>query len=316
MEYDVTIDRDKYIGGSDLAAIMGISPFKTRWQLLLEKAGLAESDFSGNRFTEYGNEMEGAIRDYINQLYFTNFEPNRVIEGDFRAHTDGFNGESVLEIKTTSNIHDDVSDYKIYLVQLIKYMELNNVSKGILAVYNRPADFNPVFDPGRLQILEIDMSEYISLLEEVNEEIDRFRADLERLKNNPLLSEQDFIETSIVELSQKAVDFERQLIAFKELEEEYKKTKEMLFGAMHEHGLKTWNMINGTKITMVDPTDVTTVTAEEFDIDSFKEDMPETYAKYLKPVSKTTSKRSGYIKITIPKEVKARWEEKHIISLT
>ena len=35
---DVTKDRDKYIGGSDIAAILNISKFKTRWQLLKEKA--------------------------------------------------------------------------------------------------------------------------------------------------------------------------------------------------------------------------------------------------------------------------------------
>ena len=45
MEFDVTIDRDKYIGGSDIPIIMGISSFKTRWDLLLEKAGLKEDTF-------------------------------------------------------------------------------------------------------------------------------------------------------------------------------------------------------------------------------------------------------------------------------
>ena len=44
-EFDVAEGRDKYIGGSDIPVIMGLSPFKTRWQLLLEKAGLEESSF-------------------------------------------------------------------------------------------------------------------------------------------------------------------------------------------------------------------------------------------------------------------------------
>ena len=34
-EFDVSEDRDKYIGGSDIPVILGLSPFKTRWQLLL-----------------------------------------------------------------------------------------------------------------------------------------------------------------------------------------------------------------------------------------------------------------------------------------
>ena len=98
-EFDVSIDRDKYIGGSDIPAVLGISKFTTRWQLLLEKAGLAERPFAGNRYTEYGHIIEPQIRDYINLVRQTNFVPNRVINGDIRYHSDGFNGEAVLEVK-------------------------------------------------------------------------------------------------------------------------------------------------------------------------------------------------------------------------
>ena len=49
---DVTKDRHKYIGGSDIPIIMGISDFKTRFDLLLEKAQLKEDDFEGNVYTE------------------------------------------------------------------------------------------------------------------------------------------------------------------------------------------------------------------------------------------------------------------------
>ena len=67
MEYDVTIDRDLYIGGSDVPVIMGISTFNTRWGLLQEKAGLKENTFNGTKYTEYGNVLEPKIRDYINK---------------------------------------------------------------------------------------------------------------------------------------------------------------------------------------------------------------------------------------------------------
>ena len=65
-EFDVSQDRNKYIGGSDLPVICGISKFKSRYQLLLEKAGLAEDTFCGNRYTEYGHYIEPFIRDHIN----------------------------------------------------------------------------------------------------------------------------------------------------------------------------------------------------------------------------------------------------------
>ena len=35
-------ERWRYIGGSDIPAIMGISPFKTRFQLLQEKAQIID----------------------------------------------------------------------------------------------------------------------------------------------------------------------------------------------------------------------------------------------------------------------------------
>jgi len=192
-EFDVSLDRDKFIGGSDIPIIMGISPFKKRFDLLLEKACLKERDFHGNRYTEYGHIIEPQIRDYINLLYNTHFEPSRVIDGDLRLHTDGFNGECVLEVKSTSDTHASVDGYKLYLVQLVKYMEKHDVQKGILAVYERPEDLNPVFDANRLQVFEISLKQYISLLDKVNREIDRSRADLATLKENPLLSEQDFL---------------------------------------------------------------------------------------------------------------------------
>lgn len=299
MEYDVTLDRDKYIGGSDIPCIMGISPFKTRWQLLLEKSGLAESDFSGNKYTEFGNELEPEIRNYINQLYFTNFEPNRVIDGDLRAHTDGFNGEAVLEIKTTSNIHDDVIDYKIYLVQLIKYMEVNNVSKGILAVYNRPEDFSPVFDPERLQIFEIEIEEYKPLLEEINAAVSQFRADLARLKENPLLSEEDFQPNELVALSNKVLAFEHQLAQYKEIERQYKDMKQHLYDAMLKHGVKSWETVGGVKITRVDEVNPLVEIVKEFDETQFATENLELYKMYCKNVEKKKPGRAGYVKITL-----------------
>ena len=98
-EFDVSIDRDKYIGGSDIPAILGISKFKTRWQVMLEKAGLEEYKSTSNRYTRYGHDIEPTIREHINLTYNTNFVPSRVINGDLRCHTDGFNGERVLEVR-------------------------------------------------------------------------------------------------------------------------------------------------------------------------------------------------------------------------
>lgn len=302
MEYDVTIDRDLYIGGSDIAAIMGLSPFKTRWQLLLEKAGLKESDFTGNRYTEYGKIIEPQIRAHINRNRKNKFEPNRVIDGDERYHSDGFNNvDCVIEIKSTSDIYETVDEYKLYLVQLVKGMEKNKVKKGILAVYSRPEDFDPDFDPERLQIFNITMGQYKTLLNEINAELDRFREDLKRLKENPLLSEQDFLSNDLVTISNKVVALENRMAEYKALETEYKEVKQALFEAMQKHDVKSWETPNGIKITRVDGTEATAKTVTEFDLDTFKAENPALHDMYLKEVIKKTAGRSGYVKITLPK---------------
>lgn len=303
MEYDVTIDRDKYVGGSDVPVIMGISPFKTRWDLLLEKAGLKENTFTGNEYTEYGKVMEPKIRDYINRKLKKKFEPNQVVNGDIRCNTDGFNGTCVLEIKTTSQVHDNVDDYKIYLVQLLLYMQENGVKKGKLCVYSRPDDFSTDFDPERLQIHDITANQYKSLTDSVNAEIERFRADLERLKQNPLLTEEDLQPAEIVKISKALVVLENRMAEFKAIEDEHKKMKQALFDAMLKYGVKTWETLNGVKITRVDAVESTVKTVTEFDEDAFKSENPALYGMYLHDVEKRTAGKSGYVKITLPKGV-------------
>ena len=302
MEYDVTIDRDKYIGGSDIPVIMGLSSFKTRWELLQEKAGLKENTFLGNKYTEYGNILEPQIRDHINKRLKNKFTPSQIIHGDIRCNTDGFNGSCVLEIKTTSHIYDSVDEYKVYLVQLLLYMQENGVKKGKLAVYSRPDDFNPVFDANLLKTYDIDAKEYTDLLNNINAEIERFRADLERLRNNPLLCEQDFQPNELVAISNKVVQLETRIAELKALETEQKKVKQALFEAMTKYDVKSWETPNGIKITRVDAVESTTKTVTEFDVETFKAENPALHDMYLHDVEKKTAGKSGYIKITLPKE--------------
>lgn len=300
--FDVRERRSEFIGGSDLGAIMGLSPFRTRWEILLEKAGIEESNFTGNCFTEYGDKMEGPIRDYVNKLYFTNFEPDRKYIDDCRFHCDGNNGSKILEIKTTSHIYDDVNDYKLYLVQLLAYMEAWGYDKGLLAVYRRPDDFSLLFDVSSLQIWEVDIKDYTNLLNEIHAELDRFRADLARLKENPLLSEEDFQPNDLVILSNQVLAFEKQIAQYKVIEQKYKDMKQQLYEAMLKHDVKSWKTVGGVKITRIDGTEPTTETVKEFSEIDFKADHPDIYKKYCQEIEKKKSGRSGYVKIIMPKE--------------
>ena len=56
-------NRKKYIGGSDVACIMGLNPWKTNRQLYEEKKGIIESpDLSDNELVQYGTKAEEHIR--------------------------------------------------------------------------------------------------------------------------------------------------------------------------------------------------------------------------------------------------------------
>lgn len=191
---DVRIDRNKYIGGSDIPTIMNISPFKKRFDLLLEKADLLDNEFEGNIYTEYGNILEPKIREYINKLKNTNYIEYKKIDGNIRCHLDGFNEVSVLEIKTTSQTRKKVSSYKKYLVQLLFYMQTMKVDKGVLAVYERPRDFCEEFHEERLQVFDIDIKDYEELLKDINAAVKKFIEDLEKVKENPFLEEWELEE--------------------------------------------------------------------------------------------------------------------------
>ena len=303
MNTSVTVNRNKYIGGSDIPIIMNLSPFKKRFDLLLEKAELKENEFSGNAYTEYGNVLEPQIRNYINEQYNETFEPDCIIKDDLRGNMDGYNGHEVLEIKTTTHIYDDISDYKVYLVQLLFYMKLSGSKTGKLAVYERPDNWDEKFDEKKLAVYEIKISEYTTLLEEISSAVNKFRADLKRMADNPLLSEEDFQPDELVELSNKVIAFERQLESYKTLEKQYEEIKQQLFEAMQKHNVASWETAGGIKIAKVDAVPYSEEIIKEFDVDKFVADNPETAELYTKSTVKRKSGRKGYVRITMPKGI-------------
>ena len=292
---DVKVDREKYIGGSDIPTIMGISRFSSRFDLLLFKAGLKEADFGGNEYTEYGNTMEPKIRQYINTLFKRNFKEDKLIKDDIRCHFDGIDDDMILEIKTTSQVHENVSYYTTYLVQLLFYMMNANIENGMLAVYERPSDFDESFDSDRLQIFTITLKQYKTLCEEINEAVEQFRIDLQKIKENPFLTEQDLIDTSIVSIANIVVELEKKLQNYDELKKEYEDFKLKLKDAMQKNNLKTWEMNGGTKITLVEDTPSKII--KKFNESRFKEENELLYNKYLE--DKEQKGRSGYVRITL-----------------
>lgn len=298
MQKSVKEDREKFVGGSEIAVIMGISPFKTRYELLLEKAGLKEDDFEGNQFTEYGNLMEEKIRSYINEKYDTAFVEGKHIEGDIRCHTDGENKDYILEIKTTSEIHENIDDYKTYLVQLLFYMYHTKRHLGMLAVYERPEDFNEGFEKERLHMYSVKIEDYEELINKINNAVDQFRIDLQKLKENPFLTEEDLLPIDLTKISYEIIVLENKLKEYKKIEQEQKELKKQLKKAMEEKGIKSWQTPNGAKITLVE--DGKDKEVMKFNEKKFMEENQDIYNNYLE--TKIQKGKNGYVLITLPKE--------------
>lgn len=305
---NVEKDRELWLGGSEISTIMGLNPFQKRWDLLQEKAGIKKNDFTGNEYTEYGNILEPQIRNYINFIRNTNF-----IEGTFteehevlgiRCNVDGYNEDTILEIKTTSEIHDDVNDYERYLVQLLYYMEHGHRANGTLGVYERPKDFNTIFDPNRLNLYDIKYDDYTNLVSRINNAVETFIKDVARLKENPFLTEEELSPQDIVSVSLELEGIEQRLANLKALETKQKELKAKLLELMITNEVKSWKTINGTSITRVDGIEATSSVVKAFNEDKFKEENEELYSKYLEDKTVETKGRSAYVKITLPKGAK------------
>ena len=317
MQKSVSKDREKYIGGSDIPIIMEISPFKSRFDLLLEKAGYKKNDFEGNVFTEYGNTMESKIREHINSKYDTAFVEGKHINSipkewkvkangmKIRCHTDGENNIGILEIKTTSQVFDNVDDYQLYLVQLLFYMFMTGKGNGLLAVYKRPDDMDETFNPDNLQLFNIAMADYTDLINQIVNAVIRFLDDLQKVKSNPFITEEELLPADVTEIASRIVAFEQQLSRMKELEKKIKSEKERLKTAMESSGVKHWETPNGYKITLIPDAEDKAVTEEYFNAERFMAEHPDLVEQYMDTKTEIKKGKKGYVLITAPKEAKS-----------
>lgn len=301
-QLSVSVDRWKFVGGSDIPIIMNLSSFKTRWQLLKNKARIEEDTFEGNKYTEFGNIMEPKIRDFLSEK-FGNFDEGRhyckLGDIDCRLHTDGENiaTSTILEIKTTSQIFNSPMEYKHYLVQLLFYMKMLNCKNGILAVYERPDNMSEEFDQRRLQVFKIKMKDYENLVDKIIKAVQLFYIDLNKLRENPFLSQEDLIPDDLDALAQRYVELKEQEEKLKAVTEEKRDIEKKLCEAMNAAGYKTFDGF-GWKITAVAATEGKTEIIREFDSEAFAADHPRLFKKYSREIEKVTKGNAAFIKPT------------------
>lgn len=141
--------RTKGVGGSDVAAIMGLSPWRTPMQVWLEKTGRAQpEDLSGKPYVEFGNTMEPVVgKWYAGQFpTFTVRRVNAICQSisrpwaqaslDYEVNDGRHWG--VLEIKTARTAQDwqeGVPAY--YLTQVTHYLSVTGRDFADVAVFFR-----------------------------------------------------------------------------------------------------------------------------------------------------------------------------------
>lgn len=101
------------IGGSDAGTVLGLNKYKTNLELWEEKTGRAESEFTGNEATRYGQKAE----EHIRALFHLDHPDYNLDYHEFRMHGNekypfmyatldgeltGYGRKGILEIKTAT----------------------------------------------------------------------------------------------------------------------------------------------------------------------------------------------------------------------
>ncbi|WP_333880326.1 YqaJ viral recombinase family protein [Lysinibacillus capsici] len=291
---NVIENRSVFVGGSDVPIILGLSKYKSQFELAKEKTGLVPTVFEGNEYTVYGQTMEPQIRDYINVINETNFKPETVInkERNIRGNCDGadFDESLLLEIKS----HGKNPTMDVYKVQMQLYMNEFNLAAGWLALYERPDNFDAEFDPERLKIEVVHRDDV--QINEILQAIELFWKRCEALKRQPDMSEAEYYSITLEEKNEIAIvaseveKFELQIQSFKETESQYKAMKDKLYQLMMDHKVKSFET-DRCIITLVLPTEATSI-----DTKALRESHPRIAKKFEK-----TSPKKGYTKVSVKK---------------
>jgi len=140
------VSRKGGIGGSDAAAILGVSPWTSAYSLWLDKTDLNLVEHEETPAMRFGTLMEGPIRDTyrehsgrsVVETPFTYAHPEHSF---MRANLDGLIldddgfAEAVLEVKTSANPYawaDGVPAY--YVAQVQHYMAVTNLPTAVVVV--------------------------------------------------------------------------------------------------------------------------------------------------------------------------------------
>lgn len=137
--------RTKGIGGSDVSVIAGISPFKSVYQLWLEKTGQARPEEGGSEYAHFGTILEPVVRrEFMERTGMKVRQKHMLLQSEeypfMFANLDGVIREGgelcIFEAKTASAYKQDVWEEGTpapYILQVQHYMAVTGAKKTYIA---------------------------------------------------------------------------------------------------------------------------------------------------------------------------------------
>ncbi len=137
--------RNKGIGGSDVSVIAGKNPFRSVYELWLEKTGQLVPQEEDNEFTHFGKVLEKIVKnEFMERTGLKVRSKNAILRSDdhpfMLADLDGVineNGKMVIfEAKTGSAYKEDLWEQGVpeaYLMQVQHYMAVTGSEKSYIA---------------------------------------------------------------------------------------------------------------------------------------------------------------------------------------
>ncbi len=286
----------KGIGGSDIGIILGLNPYKSKFELWLEKTGQTEPPEIDNQFVEWGNLLEPVIRKkFSDETGFKVNKNNFVLQHDTHefmiANIDGevqdpaFSGKGILEIKTASAHMKKEWDNGCpihYMAQLQWYFGVTDAEYGYICVLIGGNDF---------RYFLVHRDDYI--IDKMISEADRFTKQV-NLRMPPEIGGSDTETKWLAKTFPEAVDetlemtplMEQRAIEYTHLQNEIKMLTDRADAIKNQIKLegKEYKTLLGEKVRINMPT----INKTLFDSKLFQVENPDLYESYK---TKTSSYR-------------------------
>lgn len=281
------------IGGSDVATILGVNPYKSKFTLWLEKTGQIPKPKVNNAYVEWGNLLEPVIREkFKKETGFKVYQNNFVLQHDTHdfmlANIDGevldprYGKRGILEIKTTREHNKKQWDDGcpiMYHCQIQHYLEVCKMDYAYVCCLIGGNDFKYYLVERNDFIIDRIIQEEMEFVRMVKEhippEIGGSKSESEWLHEQfPLDNEQEIsIPPSLEDLA----------IEYSELQKSIKKSQDRADEIKNQLKLegKDNRILKGERVQISMPT----INKTMFDSKLFQVEHPELYEKYKTKIS-------------------------------